>query len=63
MSIGSELASAGISRGCGIHFATVQECAVKYVINPQRPSAIVNIGLGNKNFFATGHAHRFSQEA
>jgi len=38
----------------------VQEGCARYVINPRRPSATANIGLGNQNFFATCHAQYFS---
>jgi hypothetical protein len=33
------------------------------VTNAQRPSATVNIGLGNQNFFATGHVQCSSPES
>ena len=60
MSTRSGLASARISRRCGVDSTTVHERYVQYVTNPQRPSATVNIELGNQNFFATGHVQCFS---
>src|ERR1700732_1062080 len=59
MSTRSGLASASISRRCGVDSTTVHERYVQYVTNPQGPSATVNIGLGNQNFFATGHVQCF----
>jgi hypothetical protein len=41
----------------------VHERYVQYVTNAQRPSATVNIGLGNQNFFATGHVQCSSPES
>jgi hypothetical protein len=55
----SGLASARISRRCGVDSTTVHERYVQHVTNPQKPSATVNIGLGNQNFFATGHVQCF----
>jgi hypothetical protein len=40
----------------------VHERYVQYVTNPPRPSATV-IGLGNQNFFATGHVQCFLRKA
>ena len=51
-------ASARISRRCGVDSATVHQRYVQHVTNPQKPSAIV-VGLGNQNFFATGHVQCF----
>jgi len=31
--------------------------------NPQKPSATVNIGLSNQNFFATGHVQCFLRKS
>src|ERR1700730_18016170 len=63
MSTRSELASARISRRCDVDSTTVHERYVQYVTNPQRPSATANIGLGNQNFFATGHVQCFLRKA
>src|SRR5258708_16808778 len=59
MSTRSELASARISGRCDVDSTAVHKRYVEYVTNPQRPSARVNIGLGNQNFFATGHVQCF----
>src|SRR5258705_4682480 len=63
MSTRSVLASARISRRCGVGSTTVHERYVQYVTNPQSPSATVNIGLGNQIFFATGHVQCFLRKA
>ena len=63
MSTRSGLALARISRRCGVGSTTVHERYVQYVTNPQRPSATVNIELGNQIFFATGHVQCFLRKA
>ena len=63
MSTRSGFASARISRRFGVDSTTVHERYVQYVTNPQRPSATVNIGLGNQDFSATGHVQCFLPES
>ena len=52
-------ASARISRRCGVDSTTVHARYAQHVVNPQKPSATVNIGPGHQNFFATGHVQCF----